>query len=360
MFRVLAFTVKPRESADTRYRILQYHAVAEREGVLIDHRSLMGPRFFRWQIQNVHLLIRLALYPLLLLVRLWQVLFVAPQYDAVWISREMDPLGPPVLERILLARCKRVILDIDDALHVYDRKSARFIPRLLRDRGKFSRMAASYTAVVCGNKYLADFYMEHSAAVQIIPTVVEIDRYEGLKRIPAETVRIGWIGTPLNDHHLEALYSPLAALARERDFELVIVGLNKPLQWDIPQVRYIDWQLANEFGYFAHFDIGIMPVTDSPFARGKCAFKLIQYMAAGLPVVASPVGANCEVVEHGKNGYLAATQDDWYFMLRQLVDDPEMRRRMGEHGRDLVRRRYTVDAVWPRYAALLRGTACQG
>jgi glycosyltransferase involved in cell wall biosynthesis len=173
-------------------------------------------------------------------------------------------------------------------------------------------------------------------------------------------VRIGWIGTPLNGHHLEALYSPLAALARERDFELVIVGLNKPLQWNLPRVRYIDWQLADEFGYFAQFDIGIMPLTDSPFARGKCAFKIIQCLAAGLPVVASPVGANREVVEHGRNGYLAATQDDWHSMLRQLVDDPEMRRRMGESGRDLVQRLYSVDAVWPRYSALLRGAACSG
>lgn len=358
MFRVLAFTVKPRESADTRYRILQYHAVAERDGIFIDHRSLMGPKYFRWQIQNVHLLLRLVLYPLLLLVRLWQVLFLAPRYDAVWISREMAPLGPPVLERLLLARCRKVILDIDDALHISDRKSHSFIPSILRDRGKFSRMAARYTAVVCGNKYLADFYRVHSAAVQIIPTVVEIDRYEGLERIPAEIVRIGWIGTPLNGHHLEALYTPLAALARERDFELVIVGLNKPVQWDLPRVRYIDWQLADEFGYFAQFDIGIMPLTDSPFARGKCAFKIIQYLAAGLPVVASPVGANCEVVEHGRNGYLAATQDDWHSLLRQLVDEPEMRRRMGEYGRDVVQRFYSVEAVWPRYAALLRGAAC--
>jgi glycosyltransferase involved in cell wall biosynthesis len=97
------------------------------------------------------------------------------------------------------------------------------------------------------------------------------------------------------------------------------------------------WNLAEELDFFAHFDIGIMPLKDSPFARGKCAFKLVQYMAVGLPVIASPVGANCELVEHGWNGYLADTQDEWHSMLRLLIDDPALRRRMGKCGRDLAR-----------------------
>ena len=153
-------------------------AVAERDDICIDHRSFMGSRYFRWQIQNQQLLLRLLLYPVLLSIRLWQVLFLAPQYDSVWISREMAPLGPPVLEQLLVWRCKRVILDVDDALHIPDKESASLIPRLLRDRGKFGRMASPYTSVVCGNAYLADFYNQHQAKVEIIPTVVDAKRYE--------------------------------------------------------------------------------------------------------------------------------------------------------------------------------------
>jgi glycosyltransferase involved in cell wall biosynthesis len=359
MFRVLAFTVKPRESADTRYRILQYCAVAERDGIRIEHRSLMGSRYFRWQLENVQLFLRLILYPVLLGIRLWQVLFLAPQYDAVWISREMAPLGPPMLERLLVRRNKRVILDMDDALHIADKESSRLIPRLLRDRGKFSRMAASYTSVVCGNTYLADFYRQHSAKVQVIPTVVDVGHYLRVAPIHAKTTRIGWIGTPLNRHHLESLLPALSALALERHFELVVVGLNEPLNWDLPSIRYLKWNLAEEFDFFAHFDIGIMPLLDSSFARGKCAFKLVQYMAAGLPVIASPVGANCEVIRQSWNGYLADTQDDWHTTLRTLIDDLALRRRMGMQGRRLVREYYSVDAGWPRYAAVLTGSPCE-
>jgi glycosyltransferase involved in cell wall biosynthesis len=359
MFRVLAFTVKPRESADTRYRILQYCEVAARDGIRIEHRSLLGPRYFRWQLENVQLFLRLVLYPVLLGIRLWQVLFLAPQYDAIWISREMAPLGPPMLERLLVWRNKRVILDVDDALHISDKESSRLIPRLLRDRGKFSRLAASYASVVCGNEYLAEFYRQHAAKVQIIPTVVNVSRYAKVVPIGTRTIRIGWIGTPLNRHHLELLLPALSALARERHFELVVVGLDAPLNWKLPSIRHLKWNLAEEFDFFAHFDIGIMPLLDSPFARGKCAFKLVQYMAAGLPVVASPVGANCEVVKPGCNGYLADTQEDWHAALRTLVDDHRLRRRMGEQGRQVAREYYSVDAGWQRYAAILTGSPCE-
>jgi glycosyltransferase involved in cell wall biosynthesis len=355
MFRVLAFTVKPRESADSRYRILQYHAIAERDGVAIDHRSLMGSRYFRWQIENSYFLLRLLLLPILLLLRLCQVLFLAPSYDAVWISREMLPLGPPLLERLLLWRSPRVILDMDDALHISDKESSRWLPRLLRDYGKFGRMASRYTAVVCGNAYLAEFYQQHGATVKIIPTVVEADRYATVTPSASDAVRIGWIGTPLNRHHVDLLQPVFAALAQQRSFKLVIVGLNEPLYWDLPNVRYLKWTLAGELDFFTQFDIGIMPLKDSPFARGKCAFKLLQYMAVGLPVVASPVGANCDVIDDGRNGFLADTTDEWITALKILIDDPELRRRMGESGRDLVRRSYSVESTWPPYAALFKG-----
>jgi glycosyltransferase involved in cell wall biosynthesis len=365
MFRVLAFTVKPAESADTRYRILQYRDLAERDNIRIEHCSLMSPRYFQWQTRNENIFLRIVLYPILIIVRLWQVLFTAPKYDAVWVLREMAPFGPPVLEQLLVRRCKRVIFDIDDALHIEDRKSARVIPRLLRDRGKFSRMAPLYDAVICGNDYLAEFYSGWCRTVHVVPTVVDAPRYSKVGTIPSEIVRIGWVGTPLNRHHLEVVRGALVQLAQERKFELVIVGLNEPLDWDVAGIRYLKWELEEELNYFAQFDIGVMPLTDSAFARGKCAFKLIQYMAAGLPVVASPVGMNSSVVDNGRNGFLSSTEAEWESALRRLIDDPALRKQMGENGRNLVRSSYSVEGAWPAYAGLLtaverKGAVCAG
>ena len=355
MFRILAFTLKPCEAPDTRFRILQYRELAEKDGIQVDHYSLIGPTYYHWQRRNVQLPGRVLLYPFLLARRLWQVLFEAPKYDAIWISREMAPFGPPILERLLIRRCKRVILDIDDAMHISDKESSRLIPRLLRDNGKFGRMAASYTTIVCGNRYLADYYEEHAATVEVLPTVVNTKQYTSIRQIGSDIVRIGWIGTPLNRYHLETVRTALSELAKERRFELIVVGLNEPLNWDSPLIRHIKWQLKDELNYFAQFDIGIMPLKDSAFSRGKCAFKLIQYMAAGLPVVASPVGANSEVVSHNRNGFLARNDEDWVSMLRTLIDDPVLRCTIGEAGQKLVQRRYCTQVVWPRYAEILTG-----
>jgi glycosyltransferase involved in cell wall biosynthesis len=355
MFKVLAFTVKPRESADSRYRILQYQAIAEQDGVFIEHRSLMDATYFRWQLKNIHLLLRTFLYPVLLAFRFCQVLFQAPKYDAVWISREMAPFGPPILEQMLVRTCKRVILDVDDALHVSDKVSSRLIPRLLRDNGKFARMAHAYSAVICGSRNLADYYCQYSANVSVVPTAIDAERYGGITRVPSPVVRIGWIGTPLNRHHLEILRPALTQLARERHFELILVGLNESLDWHLPAIRSIEWNLQEELTFFAHFDIGVMPLEDSAFARGKCAFKLIQYMAAGLPVVASPVGANCEVVQDGVNGFLARTDADWTSRLRQLIDDAGLRERMGANGRVVIRESYSAQGLWPIYSTIFTG-----
>jgi glycosyltransferase involved in cell wall biosynthesis len=355
MYRVLAFTVKPRASADSRYRILQYVPFAERDGVKVHHRSLMSDRFFDWQMQNKHILWRILLLPWMLLLRLWQVLVEAPGYDAVWILREMSPLGPPIFERLLVWRCRRVLLDVDDALHIVDKESSSWLPRLFRDGGKFGRMASCYSAVVCGNSFLAQFYRSQGGIVHIIPTVVNSDDYAGVQPSPSRSVRIGWIGTPLNRHHIELVGAALVSLAQERQFEVSLVGILDPFDWQIPQVRYIRWTLADEIAFFEGFDIGIMPLRDSLFARGKCAFKLIQYMAAGLPVIASPVGANVDVVHNGENGFLAATDEEWLIAMRQLIDDVELRGEMGRKGRELVRESYSVQSAWPVYRSILIG-----
>lgn len=333
--------------------------MAKQDGLLIEHRSLVGSAYFQWQLKNVHLLLRIFFYPLLLAVRFWQVLFQAPKYDAVWICREMAPFGPPILERLLVRTSKRVILDVDDALHVSDSASSRLIPRLLRDNGKFARMAHAYSAIICGSRNLADYYRQYSANVSVLPTVVDAERYAAITRVPSPVVRIGWIGTPLNRHHLELLRPTLTQLARERRFELVLVGLNEPLDWGLPAIRYIEWNLQEELTFFAHFDIGVMPLLDSAFARGKCAFKMIQYMAAGLPTVASPVGANCEVLQDGKNGFLARTEEDWTSRLRQLIDDAGLRERMGANGRAVVSKSYSAQRLWPIYSTILTGVRKQ-
>jgi glycosyltransferase involved in cell wall biosynthesis len=146
----------------------------------------------------------------------------------------------------------------------------------------------------------------------------------------------------------------LAELAGRHDFSFRVVGATRPLGWNLPHFTQIPWALQDELRYFSDFDIGIMPLREFPFVRGKCAFKLIQFMDADIPVVASPVGSNLDVVEDGGNSFFAEGPDDWGRALERLVVGPALCRQMGERGRQIVRERYSLEGRWKPYATIIR------
>lgn len=354
MKRVLALTIRPVEAPDTRYRFFQYIEPLRSAGIEVTHRSFLSYDFWRRQQAKQGLARQSLAYLWSTAARLDDIVRLAPQFDAVWIGRELSPIGPPWLERLLFSLNPHAVLDIDDALFLRDDSCTGFIHHRLRDFGKFADIAGRFRAVVCGNRFLADYFRKYSAKVHVIPTVVPMRRYEAVIHRASPRVRIGWIGTPFSAPHLDVARGPLERLAQRHDFEFRVVGAGALPAWDLPLMTQVDWGLDLEMDYFADFDIGIMPLRDFPFAHGKCAFKLIQYMAAGIPVVASPVGANLEVVQDGVNGFLAATDSEWIERLERLLVDPSLRRTLGEHGRQTVRDRFSLESRWRPYAGILK------
>ncbi|MEW6263014.1 MAG: glycosyltransferase [Thermodesulfobacteriota bacterium] len=355
--KVLALTVKPREAPDVRYRILQYVAPFHDQGIEVHHCSLFGRRFFLWHSQGRRLAVQLMLYPFVWVKRLLRILFLAPRYQVVWIGRELSPIGPPILERVLFLVNPNVILDIDDAVFLPDDASTSFIHQRLRDFGKFARLARRYKTIVCGNEYLADYFRPHNPQVEVIPTVVDDRPYQKIKRTISPRLRLGWVGTPTNAPHLALLEEPLRILAQELGFDLLLVGLNQAPPWPFVNLTNLKWELAREYDYFSLFDIGLMPLLNIEFSKGKCAFKLIQYMAAGVPVAASAVGANLEVVRDGENGFLAASTEEWVSKLRRLLTDEELRAEFSRQGRETIVGRYSLSSQLGPYAAIIRGVS---
>ena len=354
MPKILAFTIRPVEAADTRYRILLYKSHFKRAGFEINHRSFLTPSYWERQLGGQNRFSMVFFYLFYTLRRLLQIIFLAPRHDAIWIGRELSPIGPPWLERILFMFNPRVVLDIDDAVYLRDIASNSFIHKRLRDFGKFARLAPKYAKIVCGNSILAEYFQSFTNNLEIIPTVVQAERYAAIQHRPAQRLRIGWIGSPSNRYHLNLLDDAMKSLSMEQDFEFVVIGLTRPLDWTLPHIRYINWELERECDYFSEFDIGVMPLYDSPFSRGKCAFKIIQYMAAGIPCVASPVGVNKQIVRHGENGFLAGSAPEWGDCLGRLLNDQELRRKFGEAGRRTVEREYSLDVYWQRYLDIFR------
>jgi glycosyltransferase involved in cell wall biosynthesis len=272
------------------------------------------------------------------------------RYDVIWLEKEALPWLPAFLE---IARLQGLpyVVDYDDAwFHRYEN---HWLSPLLGH--KIDAVMRVAHTVVAGNDFLARRARSAGARqVEIVPSAIDLARYQDLpERTSIGPLNVGWIGIPLNAHYL-SIVAP--ALRHAENVKLQVVGGPVPPELAGIAAESFPWTEESEIERIAAFDVGIMPLHDTPWERGKCAYKLIQVMAAGKPVIASPVGANCRVVEHGVNGFLADTPEQWREALRALAD-PALRRRMGEAARQTVAEGYTTAVVGPRLASILRAAA---
>jgi len=272
---------------------------------------------------------------------------LAPRYDAVLVHRYFP--RQPWVTRLLRRRARRLVFDCDESYHVDERGNP--VPvRAVHCLDLLTRLA---DLTVVSNAFLAERSRKVTERVTVIPTTVDIGRYPLRCHGPHDPIVIGWIGSGGAEEYLRALegaFDRLHARYRGRVRLQVVTSLayRPRLRTALP-VQHVEWALARETDYFAEFDIGIMPLTDNERSRGKAAYKALEYMAAGVPVVASPVGVNPDVIADGVNGFLAAGEDEWVDRLSILVDDPEIRGRFGGRGRALVERSFDSCAWYPRF-----------
>jgi glycosyltransferase involved in cell wall biosynthesis len=281
----------------------------------------------------------------------------AGKFDLLWIEKELFPNLPAWFEQALRTLDIRYIVDYDDAIfHNYDLNPS-LAKRVLAN--KIDKVMCNAALVVCGNAYLAERALAAGARrIEIIPTVIDLERYV----ISAPTVKdrlvVGWVGSPSTVKYLEIAAPALKALMAEFPFQLRVIGAH----FSSPGLN-VDcrrWAEHSEVSEIQDFDIGIMPLNDSLWERGKCGYKLIQYMACGLPVIASPVGANLEIVRHGVNGYLASPMDEWIDAFRILFSNSQNRLAMGMEGRSFVENGYCLQVTTPRLARLVHEVAAEG
>jgi glycosyltransferase involved in cell wall biosynthesis len=245
------------------------------------------------------------------------------------------------------------VLDYDDAVfHLYDEHRSAAIRWALG--GKHPSLMRRAALVVVGNGYLADCAERAGARnVAVVPTAVDLDRYGAAREAAQDGAppRVGWIGQRSTADFLRPLaplFERLAAAGKARFAAIGIDARALGLPMD-----GVPWSEDSEVHSIRGLDVGVMPLVDGPFERGKCGYKLVQYMACGLPVVASPVGVNRQLVEHGVNGFLATTNEEWRMALETLLSDAGLRRRMGRAGRRMVEETYCLQVTAPRIAGLL-------
>lgn len=355
--RVVAFTKYGAEAASTRQRLLQYMPALRDAGIVVEWHPLLGDDYVRG-LAGAARPSRAAIAGsyaerVLQLVR-------ARKADLLWIYAELFPYLPAAFERLAFAARVPVVYDFDDAFfHQYDAARHPLVRRMLA--GKLEPLLRGATVCVCGNAYLRNYADRFCDRTVILPTVVDTDAYRPAQ-LPAEPsgkpagpLAIGWIGTPSTWAYVQPILPLLAELAAERGIRVRVVGAGAAADADrFDGLDLIDWREDSEIVEVQRMDIGIMPLPDEAWARGKSGYKLVQYMACSLPVVASPVGVNAEIVIEGETGFLVRTLAEWRSALAGLIDDALLRRRMGEKGRARAEARYSLRYCAPQMVALFR------
>lgn len=325
--RRILFLASGLDEVSCRFRVLQYVPYLRRMGMQVEVADLHVSAEARWKI-----------------------LATAAAYDSVCIHRAF--LSPTELRR-LRRSAGRYVFDFDDAIMFRDSAHRRF--ESWQRRARFRRMVAGARTVIAGNSYLAAWASRYRERVCVIPTAIDITAYPERRAERDREPVIGWIGTRINLMYLKPILPALTRLAHKRpDVKLKIVADGFV---DVPGVQVMKkrWSLEDEVDDLMSFQVGIMPLPDDPWTRGKCAVKILQYFAAGVPVVCSPVGTNLEVVEHGRNGYFAASEDEWVARLEELLANAERCKELGAAGRATVQRRYSIESTLDALVKVLLG-----
>jgi glycosyltransferase involved in cell wall biosynthesis len=351
MIKVLGFALYGPLAASNRYRLTQYVTGLASMGIDLRISHLLGDSYLRARFES-------KMLPMASMIKAGLARFkdLSDQndYDIVMLQCELFPLMPGWFERTLIR--KPYLYDFDDAFYLKYRKGRmRFASSILGE--KFDTVMAGAAAVTAGNHVLANYAGRFNSNTSFLPTVVDTKRYlPHTESRGGEIFTVGWIGSPSTADYLNGVIEPLATLGKEGRVMLVVIGGKAP---KIPNVSIVelDWNEHTEIDLINSFDVGIMPLPDDEWARGKCAFKLIQYMACAVPVIASPVGANIDVINDGECGVLASTPQEWSDALRLVRDQMTTRVKMGEAGRSRVELHYSLDRNLPILANLIANTA---
>ncbi|HUV03776.1 MAG TPA: glycosyltransferase family 4 protein [Armatimonadota bacterium] len=323
--RILFITDSDITGASFRYRVHQYIGILEAEALACE-------------------VVRARAMPIRSLRRL-------REYDVVFVQKKLFSV-PWILAASRCAR--RMIFDFDDAIWTCP-KHDWSLPTRMKVRQRLRTMLSKSSCVTVGNGYLADYARKYNSNVVVIPTCLDTRYYRPAPRPrQSEQVRIGWMGSKPNLVYLEHLEPVFRRLSADAGVSLVVISNHEYRSRKLP-TQFIPWTLDGELAALHGLDIGLMPLPDDDWTRGKCGFKTILYMACGIPSVSSRVGFNNELVLDGHNGFLAGDEQEWVDKISLLAHDPELRRRIGQEGRRTAEEKYSLEVGAALLVNTLRG-----
>lgn len=353
--RAIAFVPYPLRTAPSqRFRLEQWEARLRVRGISLDFRVFAPPSLALQLYRPGRTLRKAASLAKALLTQYRQI--PAPgSFDVAIVHRSMSLVGPAFLER-RVARLGPLIYDFDDAIQLLNISEANRAFGWLKFPEKTGEICGLARAVTVGNEYLAAFARQYNRDVTIVPSSVDTTIYTpGPPRPQRHRPVIGWMGSSTSQALMEP-FAPLLARIHEAGFTLRIVSDRRPVNLPFP-FEWKAWSAETEVDDLRDFDLGIMPLPDTEWAKGKCAMKILQYMGVGLPSIGSALGGNLEVIKDGENGLLATSGDDWIDKIASVARNPELARRLGTAGRKTVMDRYSSDVCADKFAEVVRRVA---
>lgn len=355
--RILALSTHGEAGPSTRFRVLQWKPYLEDAGCSLSVHAFFSAKMTVAFYQPGRMAAKLAAAASGALRRGALLASLAGRADILLIHREVFPLGRRPFWRTLERFPGPVIYDYDDAMFLRQRGDRGLLGWLEDPETPQAAMRLS-DVVLAGNEFLAAYARRHARRVVVVPTCIDTARFVPRPRADAGDGKpvVGWIGTYTASKYLLSLAPVLEAAAARVPFRLFVVGCHPVPPIRGVEIEQLDWSLEREVADFQRCDIGLYPLSDDAWAQGKCAFKAIQFMACGAPVVASDVGMNRELIQDGVNGSLAATPEAWVEKLAQLLGDPALRERLGLAGRRTIEERYSVRANAATFIRAIRET----
>jgi glycosyltransferase involved in cell wall biosynthesis len=348
--KILLLSRYDRLGASSRVRSYQYIPYLEADGLTVTTKPLFGTRYLEKFYAGGRK--PMSEFVIAYLRRLWYLLN-SRDYDLLWIEYELLPWLPSWGETLLTACGIPYVVDYDDAIfHRYDMHRSFLIRKFLGQ--KINQVMQRAALVVVGNDYLAQEASRAGARnIEYLPSVVDVNRYHVSFDTDRRFFNIGWIGSPTSEHYIYTISSVLQNICNDHRTRIVMVGA-KNVKLENTSCALRPWSEETEVAEIRDFDVGIMPLVDGPWEQGKCGYKIIQYMACGKPAVASPVGINRQLIDHGENGFLVNTPAQWVTALELLRENDALRMKMGKNARTKVELEYNIHVTGPRLASLLR------
>ena len=349
--KLLALTRYTSEGPSSRVRFFQYFPELENAGFDIQTEPFFSESYITSLFENKP-------KPLLDIAASYfhrvGVILAQHRFNVIWMQYELLPWLPFWMENLLISKKSKLVVDYDDAVfHRYDKHRLPIVRAMLGK--KIDRVMRLADLVIVGNAYLAERAAAAGAQrIEILPSVVDFHAYQrGTHLKKDDQFTVGWLGSPQTVKYLIDFKTMIKKVLSE-GVRFAIVGAPVPQVLKEYPLESWHWTLENEVDLIHQMDVGIMPLVDSPFERGKCGYKLIQYMACGLPVIASPVGINQKLVVPGENGFLARNDKEWIEAILVLKNDRETRIKMGQAGRNLVKEAYSLEVNAPKLIKFLK------